>query len=44
MSGFNNKNDVKYMKKIQKFANVIPILAKGDSYTKQEIIRIKQDI
>ena len=29
------------MKKLQKYVNIIPILAKGDSYTVEEIKNIK---
>lgn len=29
------------MKKLQKYSNIIPILAKGDSYTSEEIKAIK---
>jgi len=32
------------MKKLSKYTNVLPILAKGDSYTYQEIIEIKNQI
>jgi len=31
------------MKKLKKYCNIIPILAKGDSYTIKEIKEIKQN-
>ncbi|CAD8085529.1 unnamed protein product [Paramecium sonneborni] len=34
--------DLQALKKISEIVNVIPILAKGDSYTKNEIIQLKQ--
>ncbi|CAD8089002.1 unnamed protein product [Paramecium sonneborni] len=34
--------DLQALKKISALVNVIPILAKGDSYTKNEIIQLKQ--
>ena len=35
------RDDIIYMKKLQKYVNIIPILAKGDSYTVEEIKSIK---
>jgi septin family protein len=32
------------MKKLQRYTNIIPILAKGDSYTPEEIIILKNNI
>ncbi|KRX06260.1 P-loop containing nucleoside triphosphate hydrolase [Pseudocohnilembus persalinus] len=38
------QTDIKMMKKLQKYVNIIPILAKGDSYNQEEIIEIKQNL
>ena len=35
------RDDIIYMKKLQKYVNIIPILAKGDSFTVEEIKAIK---
>jgi len=35
------REDIIYMKKLQKYVNIIPILAKGDSYTVEEIKAVK---
>ena len=32
------------MKKLAKYTNIIPILAKGDTYTPEEVIEIKNNL
>ena len=36
--------DLMFMKKFQKYANIIPVLAKGDSYTIEEIKEMKLNL
>jgi len=31
------------LKKLSKLVNIIPVLAKGDQYTKEEVIQIKEN-
>jgi len=35
------KEDFYYMKNLKKFSNIVPILARGDSYTTEEVKSIK---
>lgn len=35
-------DDLRYMKKLQKYGNLIPIIAKGDSYSQEEILETKK--
>jgi septin family protein len=32
------------MKKLSKYLNVIPVLAKGDCYTQEEVLMLKQEL
>jgi len=34
--------DVKYMKRLQKYGNIIPVIAKGDAYSKEEVNEVKR--
>ena len=38
------KADIECMKKFSKYCSVIPILAKGDSYTAGEVRELKNDL
>jgi septin family protein len=37
-----NEEDVKYMKRLQKYGNIIPVIAKGDGYSKEEVTEVKK--
>ena len=39
----NIEDDLKLMNKFQKLCNIIPVIARGDSYTLQETIEMKKD-
>ena len=39
----NIKEDLKFMNRFQKFCNIIPVIARGDSYTLPEIKEMKKD-
>lgn len=39
-----NRTDIIYMKKLQKYVSIIPILAKGDSYTVEEVKLMKLNL
>lgn len=39
-----NEIDIHYMKKLSKFCNIVPILAKGDSYIGEEVKELKAEL
>jgi Septin family protein len=39
-----NQKDLIYMKRLKKYVNIIPVLAKGDSYTVNEIKEMKLNL
>lgn len=36
--------DLHYMKKLAEFCNIIPVLAKGDSYIEEEVKELKSQL
>ena len=39
-----NDIDIFYMKKLAKFCNIVPVLAKGDSYIGEEVKELKAEL
>jgi septin family protein len=37
-----SEEDIKYMKRLQKYGNIIPVIAKGDAYSKEEVNEVKR--
>ena len=33
---------MKYMKRLQRYGNIIPVIAKGDAYSKEEVTEVKR--